>query len=173
MNSVVWRIVVFYLGSIFVVVALVPWDSTRITQSPYTAVLQQLRIPGAATAMNLVVLTAVLSCLNSGLYTASRMLFVLAGRREAPMTLITVNSRGVPVWAILASAFFGGRAGFCQVASGQIYATFVEPALFPAGCEPVSIVVYTGKWTSISPHLFPSLEPLAPFSLPFPFGSPR
>ena len=52
-------------------------------------------------------LTAVLSCLNSGLYTASRMLFVLAARREAPMRLITVNSRGVPVWAILASTVIG------------------------------------------------------------------
>jgi GABA permease len=57
--------------------------------------------------MNAVVLTAVLSCLNSGLYTASRMLFVLAARREAPMRLITVNDRGVPVWAILASTVVG------------------------------------------------------------------
>jgi GABA permease len=57
--------------------------------------------------MNAVVLTAVLSCLNSGLYTASRMLFVLAARREAPMQLITVNSRGVPVWAILSSTVIG------------------------------------------------------------------
>jgi GABA permease len=57
--------------------------------------------------MNAVVLTAVLSCLNSGLYTASRMLFVLAARREAPMRLITVNSRGVPVWAILLSTVVG------------------------------------------------------------------
>ena len=58
-------------------------------------------IPYADQIMNAVVLTAVLSCLNSGLYTASRMLFVLAARKEAPMRLITVNSRGVPVWAIL------------------------------------------------------------------------
>jgi GABA permease len=64
-------------------------------------------IPGADDLMNAVVLTAVLSCLNSGLYTASRMLFVLAGRREAPMRLITVNRRGVPVWAILASTVVG------------------------------------------------------------------
>ena len=57
--------------------------------------------------MNAVVLTAVLSCLNSGLYTASRMLFVLAARREAPLKLITVNGRGVPVWAILLSTVVG------------------------------------------------------------------
>jgi GABA permease len=64
-------------------------------------------IPYADHIMNAVVLTAVLSCLNSGLYTASRMLFVLAARREAPMRLITVNSRGVPMWAILASTVVG------------------------------------------------------------------
>jgi GABA permease len=64
-------------------------------------------IPYADDIMNAVVLTAVLSCLNSGLYTASRMLFVLAARREAPMRLITVNSRGVPVWAILSSTVIG------------------------------------------------------------------
>jgi len=64
-------------------------------------------IPGAADIMNAVVLTAVLSCLNSGLYTASRMLFVLAARREAPVRLITVNRRGVPVWAILLSTVVG------------------------------------------------------------------
>ena len=57
--------------------------------------------------MNAVVLTAVLSCLNSGLYTASRMLFVLAARREASVRLITVNDRGVPMAAILTSTVVG------------------------------------------------------------------
>ena len=64
-------------------------------------------IPGADDLMNAVVLTAVLSCLNSGLYTASRMLFVLAARREAPASLLTVNGRGVPVQAILSSSVIG------------------------------------------------------------------
>ena len=64
-------------------------------------------IPYAADIMNAVVLTAVLSCLNSGLYTASRMLFVLAARREAPSGCITVNKRGVPAAAILSSTVVG------------------------------------------------------------------
>jgi len=64
-------------------------------------------IPYAATIMNAVVLTAVLSCLNSGLYTASRMLFVLAGRREAPAGLVKVSRRGVPMAAILTSTVVG------------------------------------------------------------------
>jgi GABA permease len=64
-------------------------------------------IPAAADIMNFVVLTAVLSCLNSGLYTASRMLFVLAARREAPARMLVISKRGVPTWAILSSSVIG------------------------------------------------------------------
>ena len=64
-------------------------------------------IPYADDLMNAVVLTAVLSCLNSGMYTASRMLFVLAARREAPQQLVSVTRRGVPAVAILASSVVG------------------------------------------------------------------
>jgi GABA permease len=75
--------------------------------------------------MNAVVLTAVLSCLNSGLYTASRMLFVLAARREAPMRLITVNDRGVPVWAILASTVVGFLSVIAAYVSPDTVFTFL------------------------------------------------
>ena len=64
-------------------------------------------IPHADDIMNAVVLTAVLSCLNSGLYTASRMVFVLGDRGEAPAVLTRISSRGVPAWAILASTVVG------------------------------------------------------------------
>ena len=78
-----------------------------VAASPFVAAFTEMGIPYADHIMNAVVLTAVLSCLNSGLYTASRMLFVLAARREAPVQLITVNSRGVPTWAILFSTVVG------------------------------------------------------------------
>ncbi len=71
------------------------------------AAFTEMGIPYADDIMNAVVLTAVLSCLNSGLYTSSRMLFVLAARREAPAQLVQVNSRGVPMVAILASSVVG------------------------------------------------------------------
>ena len=106
-QSVIVRVLTFYVGSVFLLVCILPWDDTELGASPYVAAFTEMGIPGADDIMNAVVLTAVLSCLNSGLYTASRMLFVLAGRREAPMQLITVNSRGVPVWAILASTVIG------------------------------------------------------------------
>ena len=82
-------------------------------------------IPYADQVMNAVVLTAVLSCLNSGLYTASRMLFVLAARREAPMRLITVNGRGVPVWAILASTVVGFLSVIAAYVSPDTVFTFL------------------------------------------------
>ncbi|SHN46513.1 amino acid permease [Cryptosporangium aurantiacum] len=106
-NSVVVRISIFYVGSVFLLAAILPWNSTRLGESPYVSAFEVMGIPGAADLMNAVVLTAVLSCLNSGLYTASRMIFVLAARNEAPQRLTRVSGRGVPVAAILVSTVVG------------------------------------------------------------------
>jgi GABA permease len=106
-NSVVIRIAIFFVGSLFLLAVIIPWNSNEEGAPPYVRAFQEMGIPYADHVMNAVVLTAVLSCLNSGLYTASRMLFVLAARREAPVGLITVNSRGVPTWAILSSTVIG------------------------------------------------------------------
>jgi GABA permease len=106
-NSVIGRIAVFYVASMFLVVIILPWNSKDLAASPYVAAFEAMNIPGAADIMNAVVLTAVLSCLNSGLYTSSRMLFVLAARREAPLGLMTVTGAGVPMLAILASSVVG------------------------------------------------------------------
>lgn len=112
-NSVIWRIGLFYLGSMFVIVTLVPWDARAVQDDgPYVAVLDALKIPYAGTVMDVVVLTAVLSCLNSALYTASRMAFSLGGRGDAPASFGRTNARGVPATAILASVAFGFVAVF-------------------------------------------------------------
>jgi GABA permease len=106
-RSVVARIAIFFVGSVFLLVVILPWDSIELGASPYVAALKHMGLPGADQVMNAVVLTAVLSCLNSGLYTASRMLFVLADRREAPAQLIKLSRRGVPYIAILCSSIVG------------------------------------------------------------------
>ncbi|MER6505105.1 amino acid permease [Streptomyces sp. NPDC001455] len=112
-NSVIWRIAVFYLGSIFVVLALVPWnDPSLVKDGSYVAALNAIGIPHAGQVMNVIVLTAVLSCLNSGLYTASRMAFSLGERGDAPKAFARVNKRGVPQAAILSSVVFGFVAVF-------------------------------------------------------------
>ncbi|HEV2286365.1 MAG TPA: amino acid permease, partial [Steroidobacteraceae bacterium] len=106
-QSVIWRVLVFYIGSILLVVALVPWNDAVRMAHPYVSVMEVLRIPAAATLMSLVILTAVLSALNSGLFASSRMLMALAGHRDAPVILGRLDRRGVPVAAILASTAFG------------------------------------------------------------------
>jgi GABA permease len=106
-KSVVARIVTFYVGSVFLLLVIVPWNSHHVGVSPYVAALREMGIPAAGHIMNAVVLTAALSCLNSGLYTASRMLYVLAARHEAPMRLVKVSRRGVPYVAILCSSVVG------------------------------------------------------------------
>ena len=107
LNSVVWRILVFYIGSITVVVTLLPWNSASLLKSPFVAVLELLGIPYAPLIMNIVVLTALLSCLNSGLYTSSRMLFSLAQKGDAPRVFSKVNNSGVPIYAVIGSTLFG------------------------------------------------------------------
>ena len=124
-QSVIVRVGTFYVGSIFLLVCIVPWNSSELGASPYVAAFEEMGIPYADQIMNAVVLTAVLSCLNSGLYTASRMLFVLAARREAPMRLITVNGRGVPVWAILASTVIGFLSVIAAYVSPDTVFTFL------------------------------------------------
>ena len=106
-NSVILRILIFYVGSVFLLVTILPWNDEKLAASPFVSAFTQMGIPYADHIMNAVVLTAVLSCLNSGMYTASRMLFVLAARREAPPMLVQVTRRGVPANAILASSVIG------------------------------------------------------------------
>jgi GABA permease len=112
-NSIIWRIGVFYLGSIFIVVTLLPWDDKSIAKDgSYVAALDSLGIAHAGQIMNFIVLTSVLSCLNSGLYTASRMAFSLGERGDAPKRFARTTSRGVPLAAIVVSVVFGFVAVF-------------------------------------------------------------
>jgi GABA permease len=106
-NSVITRIAVFFVGSTFLLAVILPWNDEEAGASPFVSAFTEMGIPYADHIMNAVVLTAVLSCLNSGMYTASRMLFVLAARREAPAQLVAVTRRGVPAVAILTSSIIG------------------------------------------------------------------
>ncbi|MEV0599822.1 amino acid permease [Streptomyces sp. NPDC050315] len=106
-RSAVWRILFFYVGSMLVIVALLPWSSIEPGKSPYVAVLDRLGVPGAGQIMNVVVFVALLSALNANLYGSSRMVFSLAERGEAPRGLLKVSGGGVPRRAVLASVAFG------------------------------------------------------------------
>lgn len=103
-RAVVWRLGLFYLGSMFVVVCLIPWNSPGLASGSYQAVLVAMNIPWAPGIMSIVVLVAVTSCLNSALYTASRMAYSLAHRGDAPKILSRTTQSGVPVNAIALTA---------------------------------------------------------------------
>ncbi|MFD5250386.1 amino acid permease [Amycolatopsis sp. NPDC058340] len=107
MRSIIFRVVLFYVGSVFLVVAIKSWDDPATAVSPYAAVLEVLGIPAVATIMNAIVLTAVLSCLNSALYTSSRMLFALTSNGDAPKAFTRLSGSGVPRRAILAGTVIG------------------------------------------------------------------
>lgn len=106
-RTTMWRIAVFYVGSMAVVVTLVPWDSPEITEKgPYVAALDALGIPGAGRLMNVVVLVALLSAMNANIYGASRIAYSLVRRGQGPRALGRVSG-GVPRPAVLASSVFG------------------------------------------------------------------
>src|ERR671915_1373919 len=109
-NAVIYRVLLFYVVSVFFVAAVVPWDTpftSDIIKSPFTLAFERMGIPGSGTLMNFVVLTAVLSVLNSSLYTTSRMLFALTRHNDAPQFFLNTTARGVPIWAILAGTSVG------------------------------------------------------------------
>jgi GABA permease len=107
-NSVIWRIGLFYLVSIFMIVSIVPWnDPALATVGSYQRALEYLQIPNAKFIVDIVVLVAVASCLNSAIYTASRMLFSLAKRGEAPGFLKNTTAAKVPRQAVIASTIIG------------------------------------------------------------------
>ena len=118
-GSIITRILLFYIGSIIVILMIVPWTQIHPGDSPFTVALEAMHVPAAALGMKLIVLTAVLSCLNSSIFITSRVLFTLAAHGDAPKALVTLNARRVPVRAILFSSLAGYAAVFASVVSPE------------------------------------------------------
>src|SRR6185437_7738555 len=126
-SSVIVRILTFYVGSIFFIVDVVPWNTVRIGESPFTLALVQMHYGWAGAAMDVIILTAVLSCLNSAFYVCSRVLFVLAAHGDAPQALIQLNRRKVPVKSVLLCAFAGVIGILAAVTAPQrVFAFLVD-----------------------------------------------
>ncbi len=134
-RSVFWRILLFYMGSIFVVGTLIPFtdpnllrgDEGHVALSPYTMVFVHVPAIGyyAASLMNAVILTAVLSCGNSSMYVASRMLHAMAHSGKAPRVCARLNRRGVPALAITVTAMISALTFFSSTIGDQkIYQLF-------------------------------------------------
>ncbi|WP_427171316.1 amino acid permease [Arthrobacter sp. 92] len=124
-RTVVWRILVFYIGSVFVIAAVLPSTSAALA-SPFAGVLDAARIPGAGAAITLVAVIALLSALNANLYGASRMIYSLAERGEAPGILTRLNRSKVPMVAVGISVAFGFLATVLEL----LFPEKILPALF-------------------------------------------
>ncbi|OOM16618.1 amino acid permease [Clostridium saccharobutylicum] len=100
-KSIFWRILIFYLGTIIILGAIIPFTEASVDTSPFTMVFEKAGVAGAASLMNAIILTSVLSAGNSGMYASTRMLFSMAKEGMAPKIFAKTNKRGVPVNALI------------------------------------------------------------------------
>ncbi|HVO45337.1 MAG TPA: amino acid permease [Steroidobacteraceae bacterium] len=103
-RSTVFRLVLFYVLTLALMLAVVPWTQAGSSESPFVTVMRTLGIPAAAGIMNFVVLIAALSAMNSQLYVTTRMLFSMSRAGYVPRSLGTLNARGIPLGALLVSS---------------------------------------------------------------------
>ena len=101
-NGVIWRILIFYLGAIFVIVSVYPWNQLGDIGSPFVATFAKIGITFAAGLINFVVLTAAMSGCNSGIFSASRMIYTLAHKGEMPKIFTKIMRNGVPLYTVVA-----------------------------------------------------------------------
>lgn len=106
-KTTLWRLLIFFIGSIAVMSALIPYKVAGVTQSPFVYVLDSIHVPFAANIMNFVVLTAIISAANSGLYASTRMLWSLSNEGTIPAIFKKTNKNGIPVLALIFSMLGG------------------------------------------------------------------
>lgn len=144
-RTTVFRLVLFFVGTIIVLAILLPNDSKGVLESPFVAVFERIGLPFAADIMNFVILTAILSAANSGLYAASRMLWSLSDQRMITPFFSKLNTSGVPTRAVLFSMLGGLLALFSSVyAPGSVYIALVS----------ISGLAVVVVWMSISASQF-------------------
>lgn len=144
-RTTVFRLVLFFVGTIIVLAILLPNDSKGVLESPFVAVFERIGLPFAADIMNFVILTAILSAANSGLYAASRMLWSLSDQRMITPFFSKLNASGVPTRAVLFSMIGGLLALFSSIyAPGSVYIALVS----------ISGLAVVVVWMSISASQF-------------------
>lgn len=102
-NNIIWRTIIFFVGAIFVLAGLIPWKEAGVVESPFVLVFDNIGVPYAADIMNFVIITALLSVANSGLYASTRMLWALSKENMVSPLLGKVTARGVPLNALIIS----------------------------------------------------------------------
>ncbi|AZB42315.1 amino acid permease [Bacillus sp. FJAT-42376] len=132
-HNTAWRILIFFILSVFVLAGLFPWKEAGLMESPFVTVFDQIGIPYAADIMNFVIITAVLSVANSGLYATSRMLWSMSREGMIHERFGRLNKRGVPINALIASMVVGCLCLLCGFfAEDTVYLWLLSIAGFGA-----------------------------------------
>jgi AAT family amino acid transporter len=105
-NSFVWRIIIFYVGALFVILAIFPWNRIGVDGSPFVQVFQRMGLDKAAGVVNFVVVTAALSSCNGGIFSSGRILHTLAQAHQAPTWFGVIAANGIPMRAMLMTVAF-------------------------------------------------------------------
>jgi amino acid permease len=173
-KSVLWRILIFYIGAIFVIVTIYPWNKLDSIGSPFVTTFAKVGITAAASVINFVVLTAALSGANSGIYSSSRMLYKLAHEGEAPKTFGHVSKRIVPSHAIIGitSGIFVGfmlnvLAQFLNKSLANVFVIVYSSSVLPGMVAWFVILLAELRFRRKNPHLMenhPFKLPLYPYS---------
>lgn len=137
-RSVIWRICLFYVGSVFVVISVVPWNDPLLPlHGSYQRTLELMHVPHAKAIVDVVVLAAVASCLNSAIYISSRMLFSLSKRGDAPQRFHRTSGEGVPRAAVIGSTVIG-----LLVTASNFFAPSEVFTFLLSGSGAIALLVY-------------------------------
>jgi GABA permease len=168
-RTVALRIMFFYIGSIAVIQAVLPWDSVVPGESPFVAALGLIHVPGASEIIGAVIFTAIVSCLNSAIYVTSRMLYEMAQRGDAPAVFSQTSATKVPAKGIIVSGILGFGVVLTSVLSQNgLFAFLVQSSGATIMCVYMLIAFAqiqlrrrlerTGEVLSVKVWLFPAVS---------------
>ncbi|MGE1212339.1 amino acid permease [Bacillus pumilus] len=167
-KSIIWRILIFYIGAIFVIVTVYPWDQLNTLGSPFVATFAKIGITAAAGIINFVVITAAMSGCNSGIFSAGRMLYTLGVNGQAPAFFTKISKNGVPyfgTFAVLVGLAIGVVLNYVAPPNifVYVYSASVLPGMVPWFVILISHIGFRkAKGAALDQH--PFKMPLAPFS---------
>nr|WP_301963174.1 amino acid permease [uncultured Megasphaera sp.] len=169
-KNIVWRILIFYIGAIFVVITLYPWDELGMLGSPFVTTFAKVGVTSAAGIINFVVLTAALSGCNSGIYSSGRMLYTLAENGQAPKFFGKLSSHGVPqhgIMVTLACLLFGVVLNYL-IPDSKLFLYIYSASVFP-GMVAWFVLAYSQKnfrkrWGEKAMAEHPFKSPLFPYA---------
>src|SRR5699024_2764352 len=169
-RSTVARILIFYVGAIFVSVSIYPWDQLNQIGSPFVQSFAKIGSTAAASIINFVVITAALSGSNSGIYSASRMAFTLAEKKQLPRKVTLLNRHGVPVYAVIAISIGIGIGVVLNVVlpmyfkdASQIFVMVYSSSVLPGMVPWFVILISEIEFRKQNPHEMAE----HPFKMPF------